>query len=112
MPKIKRGKTPHPNQPKQIHKDKKNEVVPREIKIFREWEVKEGNTTNHIRIWICQWSGNQSAGGEMMESPVQLEKRRLHYNKDGTIRWNKAMGWNKDDLTYLTTIWGEISKLI
>lgn len=98
---MKRGKTPHPSQPTEIHASKP--VTYRLIKEFRREALNPDNTANQIVLWVIQWSGQTQ--------PV-LEKRRLYVKKDGVTRTYQLMGLNLTDLRYMAERFSEICEAL
>ncbi len=110
---MKRGKGKSKNAPTKIHKDGKNQVTYRHLLTLSDREVREGNETNHILLRVGQWSSNQTAGGELIPSPVTIEKRRVHYGVlHGGMTTRKMIGLNLDDMRIIADRWDEVLNLL
>jgi len=109
MGNIKRQKSQHPTQPKQIRKEL---VSYRLVKEFKRTPLNEGNQKNQIVFWVVQWSGQELQDGSFSQPPVVFEKRRIYIKADGTITTYGLCGLTAEDLKWIAENWQSICEAV
>lgn len=102
MPKIKRGKNSHPNQP--VLSPAKKPVTYRIILQVYDIPINEDNQRNRYSLHVIAWNN----------LPPQLEKRRTYLSpKEGSsLRMYKQAGMTIDDIRIISEHQEEIVKAL